>query len=121
MNRITFPLTPQMKRPEVAQLHEALTFLGATIADTEKTAQRYGASTRAAVTKFQTAQQLPATGTVSATRPEKVAGCCAKRRWPHSMQSSPACRCAGHSRPAVSSLRSGTPSCGRVRGVARRC
>ena len=64
MNKITFPLTLQMKRPEVANLHEALVFLGSTIADTEKTNQRYGASTRAAVTKFQTAHNLPVTGTV---------------------------------------------------------
>ena len=64
MNKITFPLTLQMKRPEVAHLHEALAFLGLTIAAAEKTNQRYGATTRAAVTQFQTTNNLPATGAV---------------------------------------------------------
>lgn len=64
MNEITFPLKLQMKSPEVANLHEALAFLGLTIADGEKTNQRYGASTRTAVTKFQTGHNLPVTGAV---------------------------------------------------------
>ena len=64
MNNITFPLNPQMKRPEVAHLHEALEFLGFTIGDAEQTNQHFGASTRQAVSKFQTEHQLPTTGEV---------------------------------------------------------
>ena len=50
MQRIVFPLEPQMQGPSVADLQEALTLLGATITDTEKTAQRCGATTRQTVT-----------------------------------------------------------------------
>src|SRR6186713_3049418 len=64
MTTITFPLKLQMKRPEVAHLHEALAFLGFTIADAEKTAQRFGASTRTAVMMFQSAESLQASGEV---------------------------------------------------------
>ena len=36
MNKVTFSLTLQMKRPEVAGLHEALVALGFTIAAAEE-------------------------------------------------------------------------------------
>ena len=64
MKPIIFPLKPQMQGPNVAGLHEALTLLGLKIADAEKTAQRYGASTRQSVSKFQSDRQLDATGVV---------------------------------------------------------
>ena len=44
MSPVTFPLKLQMKRAEVAPLHEALSFLGFTFADDEKTNQRFGAT-----------------------------------------------------------------------------
>ncbi|MBC8120909.1 MAG: peptidoglycan-binding protein, partial [Gemmatimonadaceae bacterium] len=53
-----------MKRPEVANLHEALVFLGFTIQDTERRRRRYGTSTHAAVKQFQTAHNLLTTGEV---------------------------------------------------------
>ena len=65
MNKVTFPLKPQMKRPEVAHLHAALAFLGFTIAKSDKTNKRYGASTRKAVIQFQAKQKLRATGEIN--------------------------------------------------------
>ncbi len=62
MKPVTFPLRLQMKRAEVGDLHQALAILGLTIAGTETNNQRFGVSTRAAVTQFQTAHNLPATG-----------------------------------------------------------
>lgn len=64
MNKITPPLKPQSRGRKVAHLHEALVLLGFTIGDAEKNSERFGASTRAAVTQFQTAHNLPATGAV---------------------------------------------------------
>ena len=64
MKRIIFPLKQPMQGPDVGNLQAALTLLGLTIADAEKTAQRYGASTRQAVSQFQTERQLPVTGAV---------------------------------------------------------
>jgi peptidoglycan hydrolase-like protein with peptidoglycan-binding domain len=65
MNPIIFPLEPQMQGPTVADLQAALELLELTIADAEKTAQRYGTSTRQAVRQFQTAHDLPVTGQVN--------------------------------------------------------
>ena len=64
MKEIIFPLKPQMKRPEVSHLQQGLILLGSQIAEPETANQRYGASTRAAVRQFQTAQGLPAMGVV---------------------------------------------------------
>jgi hypothetical protein len=64
LNDVTFPLAPQMKSPQVADLHAALIHLRFKIAAAEQTAQRYGATTRAAVLQFQKAQPLPANGNV---------------------------------------------------------
>ena len=58
MNRITFPLKLQMKRPEVAHLQAGLAFLGFSIAKSDKTNQRFGASTRKAVMQFQTETEI---------------------------------------------------------------
>lgn len=65
MKPIIFPLEPQMQGPTVADLQAALELLELTIADAEKTAQRYGASTRQAVRQFQTAHDLSVTGQVN--------------------------------------------------------
>lgn len=65
MKPIIFPLEPQMQGPTVVDLQAALELLELTIADAEKTAQRYGASTRQAVRQFQTAHSLPVTGQVN--------------------------------------------------------
>ena len=64
MQPVIFPLKLQMKRPEVGNLHQALSVLGFTIAGPEKKNQRFGASTRAAVRQFQVAHKLRNTGTV---------------------------------------------------------
>lgn len=64
MKPVTHPLKLQMEGAKVGGLQEALTLLGLTIVDAEKTARRYGASTRQAVSKFQTEHQLPTTGAV---------------------------------------------------------
>lgn len=64
MKRIIFPLKLRMRGPDVGNLQAALTLLGLPIADAEKTAQRYGASTRQAVRKFQTGHRLSVTGVV---------------------------------------------------------
>jgi peptidoglycan hydrolase-like protein with peptidoglycan-binding domain len=64
MSRIAFPLTLRMRRPEVGDLHQALTRLGFGIDAAERNGQRYGASTRAAVVRFQNEQDLPVTGEV---------------------------------------------------------
>ena len=74
MKPIIFPLKPQMQGANLAGLHEALTLLGLTIADAEKTAQRYGASTRQAVSKFQTEHQLPVTGEVEEATANAING-----------------------------------------------
>jgi hypothetical protein len=74
MNTITFPLKLQMKSPAVADLQEALVFLGFPIIDAEKTNQRYGTSTRAAVLQFQTAHKLTATGEVDEATANAVNG-----------------------------------------------
>ena len=50
MKPIVFPLEPPMQGPDVADLQEALTLLGLTIHEREKTAQRYGATTGQTVT-----------------------------------------------------------------------
>jgi hypothetical protein len=64
VNEITFPLGPRMERPEVADLHGALALLGLTVRAAEQADQRFGASTRAAVVRFQSEQGLPVTGAV---------------------------------------------------------
>ena len=64
MKQIIFPLKPRMQGPDVGNLQTALSLLKLTIADAEKTAQRYGASTRQAVSQFQTEHQLQVTGAV---------------------------------------------------------
>ena len=66
MNKISFPLKLQTKGLEVADLQAGLVLLDFTIAKAEKTNQRYGPSTQAAVSEFQTSQKLPATGEVDA-------------------------------------------------------
>jgi peptidoglycan hydrolase-like protein with peptidoglycan-binding domain len=53
-----------MKRAEVGDLQQALSFLGLTIASEEKNNQRFGATTRAAVRQFQIGHKLPETGEV---------------------------------------------------------
>ena len=72
MKPIEFPLKPPMQGPNVAVLHEALTLLGLAIADAEKTAQRYGVSTRQAVSKFQAEHRLPITGGVDEATAEAL-------------------------------------------------
>ena len=64
MKQIIFPLKSPMQGTDVGNLQAALTLFGLTIADAEKTAQRYGASTKKAVSQFQTEHQLPVTGAV---------------------------------------------------------
>jgi hypothetical protein len=59
MRAVTYTLRFQMKRPEIADLHAVLTFLRLTTADEEKVNQRFGASTRAAVPRFQLDHKLP--------------------------------------------------------------
>jgi hypothetical protein len=44
MDKITFPLKLQMKRPEVGNLYEALVLTGYQIETSEKANQRFGAS-----------------------------------------------------------------------------
>ena len=72
MNKVTFPLKLQMKRPEVADLQDALVHLGFSIRDSEKASQRFGASTRAAVRAFQAQQQLSVTGEVDGTTANRL-------------------------------------------------
>ena len=67
MKKVAFPLRLQMKRPEVADLHQALALAGFEVADTEVAGQRFGASTREAVRKLQAAHQLEDTGVVDDT------------------------------------------------------
>lgn len=64
MNRITYPLKPQMKRPTVGDLQAALQLLGYTINEAERSAGRYGAATRDMVRKLQTEHHLSVTGVV---------------------------------------------------------
>jgi len=64
MNKITFPLKPQMTSAEVVDLHQALTLLGLEISGRENADRRYGPSTRTGVRKLQSDHQLPATGVV---------------------------------------------------------
>lgn len=52
--------------PKVARLQEQLDWLGYPIADANRTRQRFGASTRDAVRRFQVKNWLPATGRVDA-------------------------------------------------------
>jgi hypothetical protein len=79
MNEITFPIRPQMQNRSVADLHEALTFLGFAIRDAEKTRQRFGASTRAAVIEFQAAHELEGTGLVDEETASTLNGVLADR------------------------------------------
>src|SRR5262245_53003015 len=65
MQRIIFPLTPPMQGPDVGNLQAALVLLGLTITDAGKNAQLYGASTRQAVSQFQTERHLSVTGIVN--------------------------------------------------------
>ena len=64
MKKVVFPLKLQMKRSQVADLHQALTLIGIEVAEIEKENRRFGTSTRTAVRKFQTDHQLPVTGVV---------------------------------------------------------
>jgi hypothetical protein len=64
MKKVVFPLKLQMKRSQVADLHQALTLIGIEVAEIEKENRRFGTSTRTAVRKFQTDHQLPVTGFV---------------------------------------------------------
>ncbi|MGB4069894.1 MAG: neuraminidase-like domain-containing protein [Nitrospira sp.] len=64
MQPVNFPLKLQMKRPEVGDLHQALSTLGFAIAAAEKKNQRFGVSTRAAAREFQAAHKLRQTGAV---------------------------------------------------------
>jgi hypothetical protein len=64
MNPVTFPLKQATTGPAVADLHAALKFLGYSIAAADLANQRYGNTTKAAVKKFQTEQQLTASGEV---------------------------------------------------------
>jgi peptidoglycan hydrolase-like protein with peptidoglycan-binding domain len=61
---VIYPLKLQLKRVEVGDLQQALSFLGLTIAGEEKKNQRFGATTRAAVRQFQVGHKLPETGEV---------------------------------------------------------
>ena len=72
MKLVTFPLKFQMKRVEVADLHQALSALGFTIAGTERKNQRYGASTRAAVQEFQATHKLQQSGAVNAATAKAI-------------------------------------------------
>jgi len=64
MNKITFPLKLQMKRPEVGDLQRALVFLGLEVSTAETDNQRFGASTRVAVRQLQSDHKLAVTGVV---------------------------------------------------------
>jgi peptidoglycan hydrolase-like protein with peptidoglycan-binding domain len=64
MQPIGFPLKQKMQDRSVADLHVALALLEIPIAEKEKTAQRYGASTQLAVRQFQAERQLPTTNGV---------------------------------------------------------
>ncbi|RPI94811.1 MAG: hypothetical protein EHM40_05340 [Chloroflexi bacterium] len=64
MNKITFPLKSQNKGTAVDQLHEVLAALEYPITASEKSQQRFGASTRKAVIEFQQKYGLEATGVV---------------------------------------------------------
>ena len=79
MKQIVFPLKPPMQGPAVDDLQEALTLFGLTIAGAEKTAQRYGASIRQAVSKFQAEHQLPTSGGVDQATAEAINRRLAKR------------------------------------------
>ena len=58
MNKISFPLKLQMKGTKVGDLHTALQLLGYEIADAEKSAKRFGATTRLALLDFQSKYDL---------------------------------------------------------------
>ncbi len=64
MKKINFPLKLQMKRTEVGYLQQALMLIGFEVAAVEKDRQRFGASTREVVRKFQAEHQLTVTGVV---------------------------------------------------------
>ena len=54
MNRVVSRLGMRMQGPRITDLHDALAALGFLIADGERSARRFGATTRAAVARFQT-------------------------------------------------------------------
>ncbi|MEI6268261.1 MAG: neuraminidase-like domain-containing protein [Methylococcaceae bacterium] len=64
MNKITFPLKLQMKGSKVGDLHAALQSLGYLLADAEKSAKRFGATTRQALLDFQSKHGLTPSGEV---------------------------------------------------------
>lgn len=64
MKKVNAPIIPRIIRTSVADLHAALVFLGYSIDEREQSQLRFGASTRAAVISFQTAQGLRANGRV---------------------------------------------------------
>ncbi len=64
MNKITFPLKLQMKGTKVGDLHAALQSLGYLFADAEKSAKRFGATTRQALLDFQSKHGLALSGEV---------------------------------------------------------
>src|SRR5688500_5379023 len=64
MSRIEFPLGPQTRGAKIVPLHEALAALGYDVAPAEADTQRFGETTRAAVTAFQDRHGLERTGTV---------------------------------------------------------
>ncbi len=72
MMTVAFPIKPQMKRPEVADLHAALGALGFSIGPAEAGSRRFGASTRAAVMAFQKSRRLPTTGAVDQATAEAI-------------------------------------------------
>ncbi len=81
MQPVIFPLKLQMKRAEVGDLHQTLSALGFTIAQAEKKNQRFGASTREAVRKFQLVHKLPARKMKQGCRELfQVRGCQSKAR-----------------------------------------
>jgi hypothetical protein len=68
-----------MKRSQVADLHQALTFIGLQIAGVERDNRRFGASTREAVRRFQADHQLPVTGIVGEATARALNGVLADR------------------------------------------
>jgi hypothetical protein len=64
MNKISFPLKLQMKGTKVGDLHTALQLLGYVIADAEKSAKRFGATTRQALLDFESKYDLTPSGEV---------------------------------------------------------
>ena len=64
MRQLTFPLDRGARGAAVADLHRILAALEYDVADRERAEQRFGTSTRDAIAAFQTAHQLPSTGTL---------------------------------------------------------